>query len=101
MGTLAEVVCSVARDLYMDPPVETSGDDGVLLGEFTLERDDGVLCVYRLRGIPGGVEADPVCPDIPCDATGAEERAAIALLRAWVNRSLDFAALAATSPEEA
>ena len=100
MGTLAEVVCRVAGDLYMDPYVEADGDDRVSLGEFVLEREGGFLSVYRVTNIPGGRIADPVCSNIPCDATGAEERAAIALLRAWVNQSLDFAALAATQPEE-
>lgn len=100
MGTLAEVVCGVAADLYRDPYVEADGDDRVNLGEFMLERDDDFLYVYRLRDIPGGQHADPVCAGIPCDAVNAEARAAIALLRAWVNQSLDFAELAATQPEE-
>lgn len=100
MGTLAEVVCGVAGDLCMNPHVEADGDDCVRLGEFTIERGEGVLSVYRLRDIPGGQHADPVCAGIPCDAVNAEARAAIALLRAWVNQSLDFAELAATQPEE-
>lgn len=100
MKSLADIVCEVAAGIGLDPYVESDGDDRVHLGEFMLERDDGALCVYRITSIPGGQSADPVRSPIPCDATGAEARAAIALLRAWVNQSLDFAELAATQPEE-
>ena len=100
MSALATTVCEVASNVYLDPPVESDGDDRVLLGEFLLERDDDALCVYRITSIHGGQSADPVRSPIPCDSVNAEARAAIALLRAWVNQSLDFAELAATQPEE-
>lgn len=100
--SLERAVREVAASCYLGGiPLDADADgDCVYLGEFTLERADGFLCVYRVRDIPGGQHADPVCADIPCDATGAEARAAVALLRAWVNQSLDFAALAASQPEE-
>jgi hypothetical protein len=100
MSTLANIVCEVAAGIYLDPYVESDGDDRVHLGEFLLERDDDFLYVYRVTSIPGGQSADPVRSPIPCDSVNAEARAAIALLRAWVNQSLDFAELAATQPEE-
>ncbi len=101
MSTLADIVYAVAEGVCLDPYVESDGDDRAHLGEFLLERDDDALCVYLVRGIPGGQHADRVAyTEIPCDSVNAEARAAIALLRAWVNQSLDYAELAATQPEE-
>lgn len=100
VGTLANTVCEVARNVYLDPPVESDGDDCARLGEFVLERDDDALCVYRITNIPGAQSADPVRAPIPCGSVNAEARAAIALLRAWVNQSLDFAELGMLQHED-
>lgn len=102
MKSLATIVCEVAAGIGLDPYVESDDADGsaAYVGEFMIKRDDGEVGVYRITSIPGGQSADPVRSPIPCDDVNAEARAAIALLRAWVNRSLDFAELAATQPEE-
>lgn len=101
LSTLANTVCEVARNVFLDPPVETDGDNCVRLGEFTIERTCfDVLYVYRLESIPDGLMDVPLCPSIECDAVNAEARAAIVLLRAWINQSLDYAELVATPPEE-
>lgn len=91
---------AVASNLYLNPPTDSVGDDCVTLGDFTLARVGGDLCVYRIDTIPGGLAAEPVCPSIPHDAVNAEQRAALALLRAWVNQSLNFAELSMLQPED-
>lgn len=102
MSMLPMIVRQVAAEVGLSvPSLREDADGSVWLDDFVITSEDGALSVCRETQIRGGADLTQVCPDIPTDRIGYGTIAAVALLRAWVNQSLDFAALAASQPGEA
>jgi len=95
------IVRQVAAEVGLDVSALREDESGsVWLDDFVITNDGDGLSVCRETQIQGGADLVQVCPDIPTSQLGYGTRAAVALLRAWVNQSLDYAELAATQPEE-
>jgi hypothetical protein len=98
---LAMAVKRTAADVGIDATgLREDADGSVWLDDFTIQLEGEHLCVAREDAIPGGVALVQVTPDIPINTFGCYTRAAVALLRAWVNRGLDLAELGAVQGSE-
>jgi hypothetical protein len=93
---LTMVVKQTAAEVGLDGSAIREAEDGsVWLDEYTIQIENEHLCISREDTIPGGVALVQVAADIPINTLGCYTRAAVALLRAWVNRGLDLAELGA------
>jgi len=98
---LPMIVRQVASQMCLDASgVREDKDGAVWLDDFVIMNEGDSLRVYREDIIPGGADLTPVSKPISTARLGYGTSAAIALLRAWVNQSLDMAELAAGTAEE-
>lgn len=101
MSMLAMAVKRTAADVGLDATGLREAEDGsVWLDDFTIQIEGEHLCIAREDAIPGGVALVQASADIPINTLGCYTRAAVALLRAWVNRGLDLAELGAAQGGE-
>lgn len=96
MSMLTMTVKQVAAEVGIDGAAIREAEDGsVWLDDHTIQVEGEHLCIAREDAIPGGAALVQVAPDIPINTLGCYTLAAVALLRAWVNRGFDLVELGA------